>query len=160
MCSICFEGINKLAYSYIINNNLQFLGIVFTDFFGDDILKKGVSLNTGKFVKCPQVQLDHGCTYCSSTSNCLGCNETLFYIYNPVTFNCDAAVGYFINATFIPELCSIPMIGCLDCSSDTVCTVCDVFGNYKLINGSCEAATGYFLDATRVPIKCTMIGCS
>ncbi len=74
ICSICFEGINKLAYNFISSNNYQYLGIIYTDFAGDDLIKKTIGLNSGKFVPCPPLLISKGCTYCSSTAQCLGCN--------------------------------------------------------------------------------------
>jgi 1-phosphatidylinositol phosphodiesterase len=117
ICTIAFEGINILGYNYINNNNLKYLGIVFTDFLGDILLQKAVGLNVGKFTPCPGSLLTQGCTFCTSTGQCLGCNTTNHYAYNASTSTCLADKGFYlnwINATAnIASNCSTPLIGCL-----------------------------------------------
>jgi hypothetical protein len=163
ICTIAFEGINVLGFNFIQNNNLGFLGIIFTDFLGDALLQKVVSRNTGKFVPCPSALLTQGCTYCSSTGQCLGCNTTIHYIYATNNFTCLADNGYFLqwsSATVnFPVSCGVPMIGCLSCLSGTACTLCDTFANYQLVSGTCAAAPGFYLNATSIPVKCTLVGC-
>lgn len=163
ICSIVFEGINVLAYNYIVNNNIKYLGIIFTDFIGDVVVQKALGLNVGNFVPCPANLLTEGCTYCSSIGQCLGCNTTVHYLYDTVTKTCIADLGYYLfwNSTNVnvPILCNIPMIGCLQCSSGTVCTLCDSFANYQLVNGSCAAAPGFYLDNSSIPVKCYLVGC-
>lgn len=161
ICSIVFEGINILGYNYIVNQNYKYLGIIFTDFAGDQLITKVIGVNTGKFAACPASLLTQGCTYCSATGLCLGCNTTMNYLYTPNT--CSAKSGYYlnwINATYNSVVaCNIPMIGCLTCSSATICTLCDTFSNYRLANGSCQAAPGFYLDNSSIPVKCTLKGC-
>lgn len=96
ICTIAFQGINILAYNYIVSQGFSYLGIVFTDFLGDAVLAKSVSLNTGKFTPCPTTLLTQGCTYCSSTAQCLGCNSTQNYVYIPSNYSCGAATGYYL----------------------------------------------------------------
>jgi len=136
ICTIAFEGINILAFNYINSKSITYTGIVFTDFIGDDIITKSISMNMGKFVPCPTAQITQGCSYCSNTGQCLGCNTTLHYLYNSANFSCLAASGYYLfwtNATAnTPTLCNIPMPGCLTCSSDNVCLTCDVLAHYQL----------------------------
>jgi len=45
ICTIAFEGINILGYNYIVNNNVGYTGIIFTDFMGDDLIRKLVGMN-------------------------------------------------------------------------------------------------------------------
>jgi hypothetical protein len=82
-----------------VNNNLKFLGIIYTDFAGDNLIQRIVSLNINKFTPCPNTLLTQGCTYCNSLSQCLGCNTTLNYIYASTTFSCNANKGYYLNWT-------------------------------------------------------------
>jgi len=163
LCSIVFEGINILAFNRINSQAYTFYGIVYTDFVGDLLLQKFVSSNTGKFVPCPATLLTQGCTYCSSTGQCLGCNTTINYIYNSPNSSCLAANGYYLSWSTatdnIPVICSNPMLGCLSCLSSTVCTLCDTFANYQLVNGTCGAAPGFYLNASGIPVKCTIVGC-
>lgn len=151
LCTILFEGINILAYNYLIAQNYNYLGIIFTDFLGDDVLARGISLNTGKFTPCPLNLITQGCTYCSSSSQCLGCNSTTHYLYLSSNFSCAADTGYFLNwtAATVNEAtqCSAPMPGCLACSSSVFCVECDILANYKLVNNDCGAAFGYYLNA-------------
>jgi 1-phosphatidylinositol phosphodiesterase len=81
ICTIAFQGINNLAFNYIISKNISYLGTVFTDFIGDDAIIRSIALNTGKFVPCPSTQITQGCSYCSSSGQCLGCNTTLKYVF-------------------------------------------------------------------------------
>ncbi len=97
ICTIAFEGINILAYNYINSNNLKYLGIVFTDFLGEPMLQKAMSLNVGKFTPCPTTLLTQGCTFCSSTGQCLGCNATNHYTYVSASSTCSAAVGFYLD---------------------------------------------------------------
>lgn len=117
ICTIAFQGINILAYNYINANNLKYLGIVFTDFLGDVLLQKAVSLNVAKFTPCPTTQLTQGCTFCSSTAQCLACNTTNHYIYLNTSSTCAAAVGFYLNwtdaTTNVAVNCNTPIFGCL-----------------------------------------------
>jgi len=144
-----------------VSQNYKYLGIIFTDFMGDQLLNKVISVNTGKFAPCPSILLTQGCTYCTSVGLCLGCNTTVNYVYSPNT--CSAKSGFYlnwINSTLNTVVsCSIAMAGCLICSSSTVCTLCDTFSNYQLVSGSCQAAPGFYLDSSSIPVKCTLQGC-
>ncbi len=117
ICTIAFEGINILGFNYINSNNLNYLGIIFTDFVGDALLQKVMSLNVGKFTPCPSSLLTQGCTFCTSTGQCLGCNSTLHYLFNSANSSCYADKGYYLNwsspTANSPTACSIPMVGCL-----------------------------------------------
>jgi hypothetical protein len=117
ICTIAFEGINILAYNYINSNSLKYLGIVFTDFLGDPLLQKAMSLNVDKFTPCPSTLLTQGCTFCSSTGQCLGCNTTNHYVYLSASSSCSAAVGFYIDwvsaTSNVAVNCSTPLIGCL-----------------------------------------------
>ena len=116
ICTIAFQGINSLAYNYINANSITYLGIVFTDFIGDVVLQKAISMNAGKFVPCPSTQLAQGCTYCTSTGVCLGCNTTNNYLFDSVTSSCFAAVGYYLQWSTVtanqPLICNSSMLGC------------------------------------------------
>lgn len=159
MCSIAFQGINILAYDYITDNNFAYLGIIFLDFYGDTLIKDFIVLNDKLFGKCTPAQKFKGCTCCSISGVCEACNDLLHYVYNSATKSCDAASGYFLNTSYIPEMCSSKMPGCLQCSSETACTLCDTFLNYQLVNGKCEAANAYYLDNSSIPVKCNILGC-
>jgi hypothetical protein len=163
ICTIAFEGINILAYKRILSQGYTYLGIVFTDFIGDQVITKAISVNTGKFTPCPATYITQGCSYCSSTAQCLGCNTTLNYLYNSANSSCIAANGYYLSWTAptvnTALLCDTAMAGCLSCLSATVCTQCDVINHYQLVSGSCQAAPGYYLNASQIPIVCTLTGC-
>lgn len=159
ICTIAFEGINILATNYLTGNNIAYWGIVFTDFAGDVLISTAIARNGALFGKCTAGQLALGCTACSTAGLCIACNGGLHYVFDAATSGCLAESGYYLNATSIPELCSTAMIGCLQCSSSTACTLCDTFLNYKLISGQCGAADGYYLDASSIPTKCNIPGC-
>lgn len=73
--------------------------------------------------------------------------------------DCEAADGFYLDASFVPVACSIQ--GCYTCSSASVCTncseannfimdingdcVCDSAGNFVLLGSVCVCDTGYFL---------------
>lgn len=135
------------------------MGIVFTDFAGDTLISSTIAKNAALFGKCTVLQTSQGCTACSVPGLCIACNEPIHYLFNASTSSCVAASGYYLNATFIPELCSLAMPGCLQCSSQTTCTLCDTFLNYALVVGQCQAAAGYYLNATSIPTKCNILGC-
>ena len=75
ICTIAYEGINILAYNYIVNQNKDYVGILFTDFFGDDLIKKIILLNANLFGKCTSIQTTQGCTVCSLDGDCIVCDE-------------------------------------------------------------------------------------
>jgi hypothetical protein len=159
ICTIAFEGINILAHNYIMGNGYSYLGIIFIDFYGNQLIADFIALNNKLFGKCTATQKLQGCTCCSPAGLCLACNEPLNYVYNSIKKNCDAAEGYFLNSSFIPEPCSTAMAGCLKCLSETECTLCNNYLNYVLIGGECAAAPGYYLDSTSTPTKCNILGC-
>ena len=96
ICSIVFEGINILAYNYITSQGISYLGIAFTDFLGDVALSHTVGLNSNRFQVCSNDLKSQGCTYCSGTGQCLGCNTILNYLYISSSFSCGASVGYYL----------------------------------------------------------------
>jgi hypothetical protein len=131
------------------------LGIVYTDFFGDDLLIKFISSNNGgKYLKCTATQVSQGCNLCSSAGICLSCNVLLNYALDSVNNICVAATGYYLNSSYYPVACNITMPGCLQCTSDIDCTQCDTYNHYTLSNASCVAAPGYYLDSNSTPIAC------
>jgi hypothetical protein len=114
ICSIVFEGVNILGYDYITSNNFAYTGIVYVDFYGDQLLQRIVGRNTAVYSKCILTQTTQGCTLCSSAGVCLKCNTLLHYVYNAVTKSCLAEIGYYLDSvSFLPILCSTPMSGCL-----------------------------------------------
>jgi hypothetical protein len=159
LCTIVFEGINTLAMNYINANGIFYMGIVFIDFAGDVLISSAIAKNANMFGKCTVTKISQGCTACSTTGVCISCNDMLHYLLDTTTSTCIAASGYYLNASYIPELCSIAMPGCLDCTSATVCTICDTFLNYQLSLGQCDAADGYYLDFNFIPVKCNIQGC-
>lgn len=52
ICSIVFEGVNILGYNHITNNNYAYTGIVYVDFYGDQLLQRILSRNTVIYSKC------------------------------------------------------------------------------------------------------------
>ena len=117
ICTIAYEGINILGYNYYVNSGFSYLGITFVDFFGNDLVSSFLGLNNQQFGPCSTAMTDAGCLACSTTGDCLSCNEEINYVLNPSTSQCDAAIGYYLNATSYPELCWDAMPGCLECSS-------------------------------------------
>ena len=164
ICTIANVGVNIMAYDYIMNNTVQYMGIVFTDFVGEPLLQKIISLNVGQFTPCPSAMLAQGCAACSSAGKCLGCNTTLHYLYDSVTSSCYPDKGYYLAwsslTANLPVSCESAIPGCLECLSNTVCTLCDSIANYQLIYGIiCGAAPGYYLNASSKPVICTLVGC-
>ena len=113
ICTIAFEGINTLGYNYYTSQGFTYLGIVFIDFFGDNLVSTAIGLNSQLFAPCSLPQISAGCLACSTAAACIACNQEINYILNPVTADCDAALGYYLNATSYPELCWDAMAGCL-----------------------------------------------
>lgn len=72
-----------------------------------------IGLNSQLFGVCSTTQTDKGCTVCSVDGDCMVCNEDDHYAYDSLTSQCAAAVGYYLNLTDFPELCSSAIIGCL-----------------------------------------------
>lgn len=98
--------------------------------------------------------MSQGCNLCSSTGTCLSCNTLLNYAFDSVNQVCIAAVGYYLNSSYFPVACNITMPGCLQCTTDVICTQCDTYNHYALSNDTCIAAPGYYLDANSTPIAC------
>lgn len=149
-----------MAYNYFVNSNFNFMGIFFTDFFGDDLIKKAISTTTEMFGKCTDVQVSEGCTVCSKAGDCLVCDAAAHYVYNPSTLLCDAETGYYLDASYIPVPCSDAMAGCEICDSSIVCTKCDTYAHYFLDIDTCVAEPGYYLDVNSIPQPCTITGCA
>ena len=149
-----------MAYRRIINQGYIYLGIVYTDFFGDDLLIKFIASNNGVFAKCSALQVSQGCNLCS-TGICVSCNTAMYYLYDSVNQICIAQVGFYLNSSYIPIACNITMPGCLQCSSNIVCTQCDTYNHYALSNiSSCIGAPGYYLNSNSTPVACPQIGCA
>jgi len=99
---------NIMGYNFIVNNNYAYTGIVYTDFFGDDLLKRVVGINTAVYPKCTTTQVNQGCTLCQlGTGTCLKCNTNLHYIYDSINKICLAEIGYYLDSSYFPQLCSI-----------------------------------------------------
>lgn len=126
-----------MSYDYITGNNIKYVGIVFLDFYGNDFVRDILALNGKTFGKCTTLQTSQGCTCCSTAGVCLACNTLLNYVYNSINKICDAASGYYLDATYAPQNCTAAMTGCLQCISATQCTLCDTFLNYQLLSGKC-----------------------
>jgi hypothetical protein len=154
ICTILFEGINTLGYNYINGQGLTYMGIVFLDFYGTDLLTKIVGQNGALFAKCTSLQTSQGCTRCSFAGVCLKCNTKMNYLYDSTNLICIAAPAYFLNATYIPVACNSVMPGCMLCLSASACTSCDTLNNYLLTAGACIAAPGYYLNTSFFPVVC------
>ena len=114
ICSIVFEGVNILGYDRIVSQGYTYTGIVYTDFYGDDLLKMIVGKNQGNFPKCSVTQVSQGCTLCQvGTLTCLKCNTNVGYVYDSVNKICLAKVGYYLDASYYPQLCSSAIPGCM-----------------------------------------------
>ncbi len=161
MCSIYFEGMNILGYRFIVNNNYAYTGIVYVNFYGDDLVRMVLGKNTAVYAKCSTTKVSQGCTLCQlGTGTCLKCNTNLHYVYDSVNKICLAKVGYYLDPAYVPQLCSLAEIGCLECTSATVCTKCDVLLYYLLSGGQCIAQPGYYLNAASIPTPCPQVGCA
>lgn len=133
ICSIVFEGINILGLDYISNQNFAYTGIVYTDFYGDDLLRNILGRNTALYAKCSLTQVSQGCTLCQlGTGICLKCNKEMHYIYNAVNKDCLAEIGHYLDVNYIPQLCYSTIPGCLECTSETFCSKCDQLNHYIL----------------------------
>lgn len=64
ICSICFEGMNIMGYNYIVSQGYTYTGIVYLDFYGDDLLTLIVGKNLATFAKCTTTQVSQGCALC------------------------------------------------------------------------------------------------
>ncbi len=161
ICTIAFEGMNLMAYRFIVNKNYAYTGIIYADLYGDDLVRMALGKNTAIYAKCSATLANQGCTLCQlGTCACLKCNTNLNYVYDPISKICLAKVGYYLDATFFPQPCPIAEIGCLKCTSATMCTKCDVLLHYLLFGGECIAEPGYYLDALSIPTPCPQIGCT
>jgi len=161
MCSIAYEGMNIMAYNYIVNNNHAYTGIVYTDFYGDDLLRRIVGRNAVTYNKCTPTQVSLGCSLCQlGSGTCLRCNTLLHYVFDPATTTCYAEIGYYLDAAYVPQLCSIAEPGCMECTSAIMCTKCDTMVHYLLSGGQCIAEPGYYLDVNSIPVKCAINGCA
>ncbi len=90
----------------------------------------------------------------------MSCNIVKNYAYDAVNNICIAAVGFYLDLSYIPVACNITLPGCLQCLSGIDCTVCDTYNHYVLSNASCIAAPGYYLDSNSTPIACPEVGCA
>lgn len=90
ICTICFEGMNKMGYNLIVNQGYTYTGIVYTDFYGDDLLTRIVSRNLGGlYPKCTTTQVAQGCTLCQAgTGACIKCNTLMHYVYDSINKKC------------------------------------------------------------------------
>ena len=88
ICTIAFEGINVLGYNYIISQNYSYIGIIYTDFYGDDLILLSINLNRAKFPSCNITLVNQGCTLCSSNGTCLKCNTNMYYKYDAYSTQC------------------------------------------------------------------------
>ena len=114
ICRINFQGINNLAYDYIVGQNFAYTGIVYTDFYGDDLLKRIIGRNSVTYPKCSTIKTSEGCTLCAmGTGECTKCNTNMNYVFDSVNKICLAKVGYYLDAIYIPQLCYTAIPGCV-----------------------------------------------
>ncbi len=88
ICTIAFEGINVLGYNYINSQNYSYIGIIYTDFYGDDLILLSINLNQEKFPRCNITLISNGCTLCSLNGTCLKCNTNMYYKYDSNSTQC------------------------------------------------------------------------
>jgi len=55
---------NILGYNFIVSNNFAYIGIVYVDFYGDDLLKLIIGKNETVYSKCLADQVSRGCSLC------------------------------------------------------------------------------------------------
>lgn len=59
-------------------------------------------------------------------------------------------VGYQLNATNFCEQCGNFMPGCLECSSMTLCTLCDTASDFLLTSPKCSCNIGFQLNISKM----------
>ncbi len=64
MCTIMYEGMNILASNFITTNLYTYTGIVYVDFYGDDLAKMIIEIAAANYAKCTVLQVSQGCTLC------------------------------------------------------------------------------------------------
>lgn len=100
------------------------------------------------------------CSTCSNSTSCLSCNTSSYLnVYFPSEYTCISAsscsVGYYIDSSFGPLLCSKCLSPCSSCLNNSYCLSCLLGINYK---GSCKSncPTGFFTDSSNSSdIKCS-----
>ena len=117
ICTIMFEGMNILGSNFTLTNNYTYTGILYVDFYGDDLARMIIGIGAANYAQCTDTQISQGCTLCALSvgSPCLKCNTTANYVYDPVNQTCVAKVGYYLNDRFFPQLCLSAEPGCLVC---------------------------------------------
>ena len=87
-----YEGMNILASNFITTNLYTYTGIVYVDFYGDDLAKMIIGIAAANYAKCTVLQVTQGCTLCSLTVGfpCIKCDTNSNYVYDFVTQKCRA----------------------------------------------------------------------
>jgi proprotein convertase subtilisin/kexin type 5 len=108
-----------------------------------------------------------GCLNCTSSSSCSICDIGSGFLFNPFNSDCFCPTGtYFSLSALSPSTvacfnCSSAIPGCLACTSNTTCTLCNSLLTLTLSPSAdaCICQTGFYLDGSCQSCSAAMTGC-
>jgi proprotein convertase subtilisin/kexin type 5 len=96
-----------------------------------------------------------GCLTCTSQTACINCDTGSNFITDPGNSSqCACNPGFYLSTGICTDCLTTSMIGCTECSSATVCTLCDDSQDFTLIGATCQCISGYY------PFETTCLSCT
>jgi proprotein convertase subtilisin/kexin type 5 len=88
---------------------------------------------------------------------CTGCSSGNYFELKVGENVCSCQAGYYLSG----EMCVKCPVGCTECSSATVCTLCDTASGFGISGSSCVCDAMHFAVG-HVCVECStlIVGCS
>lgn len=118
----------------------------------------GYALSGASCVPCSTTLA--GCLLCTSQTSCISCDLSGQFITNPTNSSeCICNPGYYLSGGVCLACTTTGMVGCIDCSSATVCTSCNSTGYYMLSGSTCSCINGYYSSGSSCASCGSLVGC-
>ena len=96
------------------------------------------------------------CVNCVSGSVCLECNMN----FTLVEGKCECMPQFYLHSS---DTCLACTVGCLSCTNESSCILCDTENDFELVGGYCHCKKGQFVDVATYGEVCmpcaSMPGC-
>jgi hypothetical protein len=86
------------------------------------------------------------CKTCVSAGKCNSCFDG--YTFDSTNHNCTLSPGYCLNSQNQSQKCADAMTNCLNCSSNTTCTICE-HGFFLNASNLCSPCSNLTADCTQ-----------
>ena len=101
--------------------------------------------STYKSFVCTNCNMSH-CKTCVAAGKCNSCFDG--YTFDSANYNCTLSPGYCLNSQNQSQKCGDAMTNCLNCSSNTTCTICKI-GFFLNTSNLCSPCSNLTADCTQ-----------